>query len=420
MKKLKILQIHKFFRQKGLGGSIGSMFGLIDLLEKNGHPVMVFSSNHNDNRISKYENYFVNSIKISRQDNPPLTEKIKLAFQTLSSKEAAQKLEVLIQKEGRPDIAHLHLIAYHLTPSIIPVLKKHQIPIVQTLHDYQLICPNHKLFINNKICEKCKKKKYFQCALNKCVQNSYSRSFLAMIERYYNRYFRDYAKNVDLFIAPSNFMKKKTAEFGISFKKIIVMPNYIDFKKQFDYKTTKTKKNNDKYALYFGRLAKEKGVDTLIKAFALIKDKTFKLKIVGSGPEETNLKNLTKSLKLNNKIQFLGFQQKKQLTPLIKNASFSIYPSLWYENSPLTIYESLYFNTPVIASNIGGITELIEENVNGYLFEKGQAKDLAQKIDSLTPESLSRLSQNSQKSIIKKLDFSNYYRNLIKTYQSLL
>ncbi|MBU2025245.1 MAG: glycosyltransferase [Patescibacteria group bacterium] len=415
---MKILQIHKFFRQEGSGGSVGALFGLIDLLEKKGDKVMVFSTKDARNLFSNNEKYFVNSIPISRNDSTGLAEKLRLLGRIISSREAADKLEELIKKQGRPDIAHMHLITYHLTPSIVEVLKKHKIPIVQTLHDYQLICPNHKLLSQGEICERCKKKKYYQCFLNKCIQDSYFRSFAGMMERYYNRVFNDYAREIDLFIAPSRFMKEKVIEFGIEKKKVEVLMNYIFFDNKTRDRKDETGRRGERlnYALYFGRLVKEKGVDILIKSLKLVRDDFLKLVIAGIGPEEKELKRLTERLGLKNRVDFMGFKNKDDLALLIKRAKFVVYPSRWYENSPLTIYESMYFKRPVIASRIGGHPELIRPGVNGYLFKSGDAKALAEKVNLMTFEEARILGNRGGQWIRREMDQDSYYSNLISLY----
>jgi glycosyltransferase involved in cell wall biosynthesis len=508
---MKILQINKFFYLKG--GSEKYFFELRDLLKKNNHQVIDFSMKDKKNLPSPFSEYFIEPINLKSEG---IIKNFKKALQIIWNKEAQKKLEILIQKE-KPDIAHLHNIHHEISLSILPVLKKYKIPIVQTLHDYQIICPNYKLYCQGKICEKCKKHKYYQCFLNKCVQDSYLASLFATLENYFYWLFGIYkniypvrnilnfninsnkgliSNEIDLFIAPSWFLKNKFIEFGIPENKIIYLPNFVKLchsreggnpfisNDKFKNKREIIKKNqNDEnensflqennYLLYFGRLSKEKGVDVLIKAMEFI-NPNIKLKIVGEGPEKENLKKMARLPRPglgNLKIQFLGHKNQNELKEIIKNSLAVVVPSLWYENCPLSILEAFSFGKTVIASNLGGIPELVqpvrnsrkkenltEQNINtktklqqdikhisngveggktGFLFEPENAKDLAEKINLLFEdgknknkegkdpyprlrEQIISMGKFAQEQIEKKYNPEIHYQKLMEIYRSLL
>jgi glycosyltransferase involved in cell wall biosynthesis len=300
---MKILQVNKFFYLKG--GSEKYFFELRDFLKKNNHQVIDFSMKDEKNLPSPFSKYFIEPINLG---GPVSLKRPDLLFKKILkltwNKEARKKLEILIQKE-KPNIAHIHNIHHEISLSILPVLKKHKIPVVQTLHDYQIICPNYRLYSQEKICEKCKQHKYYKCFLNKCVRDSYLASLFVTLENYFYWFFGIYNK-IDIFIAPSKFLKNKFIEFGIPKKKIIYLPNFAEI---FS-KSENLSQNN--YLLYFGRLSKEKGIDVLIKAMPLI-NKNIKLKIVGNGPKKENLKKMAEKLKINNQIQFLGYKNQDEL-----------------------------------------------------------------------------------------------------------
>ena len=451
---MKILQINKFFYLKG--GSEKYFFELRDLLKKNNHQVIDFSVKDKKNLPSSYSKYFIEPADLG---DPAFLKKpcllLKKMLKLIWNKEAQKKLEILIQKE-KPDIAHIHNIHHEISLSILPVLKKYKIPIVQTLHDYQIICPNYKLYSHGKICEKCKKHKYYQCFLNKCMKEGevaplrLLASLFGALENYFYWLFGIY-KNIDLFITPSKFLKNKFIEFGIPEKKIVYLPNFVKAQKchpEFQkchpefisgseninteqiLKQVQNDKKQNNYLLYFGRLSKEKGIDILIKAMALV-NSNIKLKIVGDGSEKENLKKMAEKLKINSQIQFLDHKNQNELKKIIKNSLTVIVPSQWYENCPLSILEAFSFGKSVVASNLGGISELVEEEKTGFLFEPGNAKDLAEKINLLLAsegdttscrlqDKLNLMGKFAQEEIEKKYNPEIHYQKLMEIYESLL
>ncbi len=278
---MKILQINKFFWPRD--GATNYFLAIRELLKQHGHQVVDFSMSHPNNLPSPYSDYFVSQVDFNQPQS--FLKKIKMAGRIIYSLEAKRKLEELIKTE-RPDVAHLHNIYHQLSPAIIGVLKKHKIPMVMTLHDYKLICPNYLLFTQGQVCERCKKHKYYQAAIHKCVKNSFWRSLICALEAYLYKY-----KKVNCFIAPSRFMKNKVVEFGVPAEKVKYFFHFFNF-------NSGESKIGD-YLIYFGRLSKEKGIEVLLKAIA---DKNInpvksppkagsqrlfnrvKLKIVGEGP----------------------------------------------------------------------------------------------------------------------------------------
>ena len=214
---MKVLQINKFYYLKG--GAEKHFLDLIDLLSGSGYEVPVFSMRDKKNLATPYAKYFAAHVDLEKFS---FTDSLKY----FRNWDAIKKLRRLI-KEQRPDIAHLHNIAHQLTPAIIQVLKENDIPVVQTLHDYKLICPNYKLFTQNSICYRCRGKKYHNCFTHRCIDGNCAKSFLAMCEMYYNDSWHKYYELVDLFIAPSRFMKETCVSFGIPADKIIVLNNFI-------------------------------------------------------------------------------------------------------------------------------------------------------------------------------------------------
>ena len=338
------------------------------------------------NKESKYQKYFIKNVDLHKFN---LVNIVKFFY----NYEAVRNLKKLIKTE-KPDIAHLHNIAHQFSPVIINVLKKHKIPVVQTLHDYKLICPNSKLYSQNRICEKCNGGKYYQCFLNKCMHNSRSKSFLGMLEAYLHQSILKSYQKIDLFLAPSQFMKDACMRFGVSEQKIKTIYNFIPENFINFNNSNINEKNQDPYLLYFGRISEEKGIDVLLDALLLTNSK-INLKIVGEGPDSEKLKTKIKNNNLSERVEILGHKVGEELKNLILNSKAVVIPSLWHENMPFSLIETLVLKRPVIISRVGGMPELIKEGFNGLSFKPGNIPELAQKIDLLPKMNFDLSKQNS-------------------------
>ncbi|MBI2459473.1 MAG: glycosyltransferase family 4 protein [Parcubacteria group bacterium] len=403
---MKVLQINKFYYLKG--GSERHIFALSKLLADSGHQVVQFSMADDKNYYSKFSQYFSKPVNLDKFS-------LKNIFKLFYNREAAKKLENLIRAE-RPDLAHLHNISHQLSSSVIKVLKKYNIPLVQTLHDYKLICPNYKLFSHGRVCYKCRGGKYYNCFLNKCLKNSYLISFLAMFEAYYCRWQKVYEK-INLFIAPSRFMKDICVKFGVPENKIKLIYNFIN--PETGAVENLAEKSQPDYFLYFGRLSEEKGIRVLLEAMKKLNG--IKLKIAGAGPDYKKYQSLAAEYKLNDRVEFLGPKYGDELRRLIKQAKAVIMPSLWPENLPYTALESLSLNKIVIASNIGGLPEIIQDGFNGLLFKSGDSLDLAGKISLiLNDERMAKSIETNAKSSLNKFNSQEHYRAISRVYQNLV
>lgn len=386
------------------------------MLARNGHKIIPFATNQRETKKNNYLEYFPRYFDLGEVKFN--LESLKNIFKIFHNSEAAKKLESLIRKT-QPDVAHIHNIYHHLSPGILTVLKKHNIPIIMTVHDYKLVCPNYLLFNRGKVCQKCQGGKYYNCLKNKCVKNSYAASLVLMLEAYWAKHKKYYKKNINCFIAPSLFVRNILIKNGYDSRKIKYIPNFLGEKASEDILNDSIE--NEKYFLFFGRLSQEKGIDMLIKSLPLANLKNYKLKIAGSGPEENELKELAKNLKLENKIEFVGYQSGKNLGNLISRAKFIAVPSVWYENAPYSILESYNVGKAVIGSRIGGIPEMIRENKTGLIFNAGDKKDLAEKINYLIahPEKAIQMGMAGKKYLNKKFNQEKYYDKLVKIYREL-
>ena len=385
---MKILMVNKFFYLNG--GSETYYFSLKSLLELNGHTVIDFSMDDKRNFSSDYSDYFVKNVDYSGGGS--VFEKMRIAKNIIYSSEAKKKFERLV-KDTKPDIVHLNIFQHQISPSILDVIKKYNIPTVYTAHDLKMICLNYQLLHHGKICEDCKDGKLRHCLKNKCVKDSYAKSFLNLVEGVVHRKRGSYDV-IGKIINPSEFQMKKFIEFGVSPDKLIHMANFFE---GVPYEIA-DRDDRERYYLYFGRLSHEKGVQSLVKAVG----SDIPLYIVGTGPDEEEIKNYINEKGLSN-IKMLGFKSGQELYNLVGNAKAVVMPSVVYENSPYSAIEALSLSRPILGADIGGIPELISNN--GLLFESGNSDDLRSKILKL--ESVDKETYNS----MKKASFDLYKKN---------
>ena len=412
---MKILQINKFFFLKG--GSERYFFDLSELLSQKGHGISILSTNHPNNFPYFEKDDFVEYNDFSKTEG--IWKDSKKIIRIFWNREAAKKLEKLIKKE-KPDIAHLHNIFSHLSPSIIYTLKKHNIPIVMTLHDYKMFCPNYKFFSQGKPCFDCIKKNNFRSCLNKrCIKNSWSKSLIGYLEGKWQKDFLKIIDKIDIFLAPSLFIKRKAISAGLPAKKIIHLPNFID-NEFLNNKKIKNEFNPQKYILYFGRLSEEKGIDLLIKSYLenSVKLSKWIIKIAGEGPEQDRLKKLNKRYK---QIEFLGKKKIEELKKIISQSYLIIVPSIWPENFPYSILEGMGLGKVVLSARIGGMSEMIEHKETGLLFNPGDIIDLTKKINWAidNPKKIKEIGIKAQKEILNKYNSEKHYNKLIKIYEQI-
>lgn len=380
MGQRKLLLINKFYHDCGPAGGVGRyLVQEEEDLSRAGWDVIPFAMAEPDARPTSWGRHFVRARDYSRArfGGGALADAASLVW----NREAARNLDRLI-RESRPDVAHLHNIYHHLSPSILPVLRRHRIPVVMTLHDLRLLCPAIHMLRQGAPCERCRGGRFHNAVLGKCVKDSRAASALAALETAHQRSRGLYTKNVRVFLCPSRFYLEKYAQWGFPREKLHHLPNFVDLQAWHPDRLPATPVR-DAY-IYFGRLSREKGLRALLEAHRLwelghadgsIAEPPLELLIAGSGPCEGNTRALAAQLDLH-QVEILGPLDPDGLRQAMARARFSVLPSIWYENGPMAAFESMASGLPVVGSDIGGIPELIEEGVTGFTATPGDPSAL--------------------------------------------
>lgn len=402
---MKILMVNKFHYI--CGGSETYYFALKDLLERNGHTVIEFSMKDERNLPSEYESYFVENVDYN--SNMTFGRKLKAAGSIIYSGEARDRFEQLVL-DTKPDIIHLHLFQHQISPSILDVVRKYNIPTVYTAHELKMICPNYKMLVGGQVCEKCIGQRYWNCLKNKCVKNSYSKSLISAMEAYVHKWRKSYDA-IHTIITPSAFYRDKFIEFGVAQDRVVHIPNFLGR----ECPTVGERPDKQQYYLYLGRLSEEKGIMTLVKA---CRNAGVTLYIVGRGDMADLIGGYITDNGLEN-IKMLGFKSGQELIDLVGNAKAVVLPSEWYENGPYSAIEALQLGIPVIGADIGGIPELVKDN--GYLFKSGDSDELGNvlvKFESLSETEYAKLRDNSVKLFNEYYTGEYHYRRLMEVYEN--
>lgn len=412
---MKILLIDNFFYRKG--GAEVVFLNTGKLLEEHGEEVVYFSQKWDKNLSCKDEKYFSQGISADTQG---VINKIKGVSKYFYNREAATMIEKLIVAE-KPDVAHIHLFWGGISPSVLKALKKYNVPVVHTVHDYRMICPAYAFRdISGNVCEKCKGGKYYKCIANRCSRGNIVMSALMSMEMYFRNAFINPRKYIDGFMFVSNFAKNKHFEHEPGFRdcRCVTMYNFQDASVLANVDDTID--TYDSYYLFYGRLSEEKGIKTLIQAMKQFPN--LKLKIVGTGPLEDELKKLCVENKLGD-VEFLGFKSGDELFDLVRRAKFTCVPSEWYENNPMTIIEAYTLRTPVIGAAIAGITEIVDDGNTGYLFESGNVNSLVEAIKKsaeISKDDYIKMKDNADEFADENFDKEKYYNKLIDLYKATI
>lgn len=402
---MKILQINKYHFIKGGADSV--FFNTSTLLRNHGHEVIEFCTQNPLNLFSASQDYFAYAPEIREQSG---WGKIKSVPRFFWNSDAASRLDRLLG-EHKPDVAHIHNMFNGLSLSILPVLKKHHVPVVVTVHDTRFICPSSYFNLRGKHCDVCLKQGGLNCGLHKCYQNDFLNSWMCALEMFHKEFLFNYDRFIDKYIFVSNrYRLLHQSRHSYFSDKGCVLYNFLPDMKQI---VPNNKKGT--YLFYYGRITEEKGIRTLIEAMKTLPGLT--LKVAGNGP----LLDALKAKRLDN-VEFLGFKSGSDLFKEVRNASFVIVPSEWEENNPLTVIEAYAYGKPVIGSRMGGIPEIVNVDT-GFLFDAFDLdglRSVIRKAASMTNDAYNQMSDNARRFAEANFDAGKHYMNLIDIYNQVI
>ena len=385
---MKILLVHNYYQQPGGEDRIFEAEG--NLLEENGHVVIQYKV-HN-NQVKGFHS-------------------AKLLKSTLWNSQSYKNIQALIARE-RPQIAHFHNTFPLISPSGYYAAKSECTPIIQTLHNFRLLCPSAILFRDGHVCEDCVGKLApWPGVKNRCYRDSFAASAAVGLMNGMHNAVGTWISKIDIFISLSEFAKQMFIKGGIPSKKIIVKPNF-----------TSPGFNEEKkkifYALFVGRLTREKGIGILLEAWKVL-GKRIPLKIVGDGPLSTQIDTATKQY---NGIHWVGRKTQQEVNDLMRDATCLIFPSLWYEPFGLVAIEAFAMGTPVIGSKIGALAEIIADGNTGLHFEPGNSQDLISKVNWAcdNPAAISQMGHEARKSFERYYSPEKNYEMLLNIYQQAI
>lgn len=399
---MRILLVNKFHYLRG--GSEKYYFELAKLLKNHGHTVAFFSMKNENNIKTGDREYFVDEIDMN-------TGSKFEALNVIYSKKNKALMEKALE-EFKPDIVHINNFQRQLSASIIDAVKEKNIPLIMTAHDLNPICPASIMLYNGEVCEDCITKGYTSCIKKKCIKNSMLKSVLGYIEKKYYDLHKMFCK-VDCIISPSEFNKNQLLKGKLKCNDITVIHNFVN-------ETEKTDYTLGDCAFYFGRLSREKGILNLVEAINNIPGA--RLTIAGDGPEKENIQAYIKEHKLEDRITLLGYLNQNDIRENIRKCRFVTVPSIWYENCPYSILETMEIGKPIIGSKIGGIPELIQDGINGFTYEHNDVSELTNKLKKLfnNDETVKQFSKNSKKIFIQNYSAEAYYNKLMTVYNKYI
>lgn len=388
---MKILIVHNNYFEKG--GEDYVFESDVEMLKKFGHEVICY--------------------KRSNEEIKELTTLQKIRFflkDIIWSERTFSEIKALVKKE-KPDIAHLHNIFLMVSPSVYEALKAEGIPVVQSLCNYRLFCPNGIFYRNGSICQACKAGNFMPAIMHRCLRNSFLISLFwsRMLKYHYKR--KTFFDKIDAYVVLSEFSRSKFIELGLPEEKIFVKPVFIN------RGVEKEEIHKDDYALFIGRLADYKGVYTLISAYEKLPQ--FHIKIMGDGPL---YKELARNTKRFSNIELLGSLSADRKLAYIKKSRFIIFPSECYETFGGVITEAFACGIPVIAARLGTRIELIEDGKTGLHFTPQDTEDLASKISWAyeNPEEMKEMGRQARKECEIKYTQERNYEILKGIYGKVL
>jgi glycosyltransferase involved in cell wall biosynthesis len=378
------------------------------LLGDRGWNVVPFAMQHSRNLPSDWSRFFVDEIEFGAAYS--LREKLRRVPTVIYSRQARKRLRALLAA-AHPQLCHAHNIYHHISPSILGLLEAEGIPTVLTLHDLKVACPAYTMLTHDGVCERCRGGHLHNVLLHRCIKGSAALSAVVLLEALLHGFLGSYRRHVELFVVPSRFYMNKLIAWGMPPNKFRHVPNFVATGRLDPHFQA------GESIVYAGRLSREKGLHTLIRAAAIAR---CKLLIAGTGPELNALTALASETGAD--VRFLGYLTGDRLHDAIRDARAVVLPSEWYENAPMSILEAYALGKPVIGADIGGIPELIRAGDTGFLFRSGSVDALAEslrRICDTSDDDVAELGRRGREWVDAEFTPDLYLARVLSVYREL-
>jgi glycosyltransferase involved in cell wall biosynthesis len=381
------------------GGPEKYMFAVTGMLENAGHEVIPFSVRYARNRETPWSEYFVEPIagddEVYFRDHARSLRAISKGLQrAFYARDVYENVAKLVAT-AKPDVALVQHYLRKLSPSLLVALKEAGVPIVVRLSDFAMLCPEAHMLRDGRVCRLCVTHGLLSSVRYRCVQGSLAASGAVCASMWFAKW-RKYFDLIDYFIAPSAILREEMIEGGYDGSRIVVLPTFVDAA-QYDPDADRKKR-----VVYIGRLTPEKGVHVLLDAFERVLGREglsdVELLVVGEGEPAYAGELVARARRISPQVKFVGALDAEAVRRLLTGALLSVVPSLWYENLPNAILESLAAGTPVVASDLGSMAEVLRGTDAGFLFRPGDANDLANGLASALSQAdeLKRMSRSAR------------------------
>lgn len=416
---MRVLQVNKFHYVKG--GAERYYLDLSEALTRAGHEVSHLAMAHERNLPAGNGDAFVSGVDY--RGPMSASERARQGFRSIYNREAAGLAERQARAGERP-VAHLHNIYHQLSPSVIRAFARQGVPIVQTLHDYKLVCPAYLLMTEGAICERCRGGHYYQAVTHRCLLDSRGASMVAAVEAYLHAAMGTYGM-ISRFLCPSRFLMDKVASFGISSERLIHLPYFLPAGRYRPADGISPGEGSDGSGVlrcvYVGRISREKGIATLIDAMAMLPPGRLTLDVLGEGPLRGQLEERVRERCPDGRVRFLGYLSGDALHDAVRAAAFAVVPSEWYENLPFAVLEPFALGRPVVGARIGGIPELVWDGRTGRCFESGDSESLAHALLWMTgPQAdLEKMGREARRIIVEEHAEGPHLERLFAIYREV-
>ena len=389
---MKVAVVHNMYQQAG--GEDMVVAAETALLESRGHKVVRYTRSNDE---------------ITSMSRP---EKLFMVKNLIHSDQSRRELRALLQAE-KPDVVHVHNTFLMMSPSIYEACCDAGIPVVQTLHNYRLLCPGWSLSRNGEVCEECLDRGLWRGVVHGCYRNSRLMTAAVALMLQVHRSKGTWQESVDCYVALTNFARAKFIQGGLPGSSIYVKPNFLA-------DDPGERQSAGKNALYIGRLSTEKGVGVLLEAWRKL-NRNERLIVIGDGPLRQSLEAKAEENRVGN-VTFAGWKPRAEIFAAIKGAAFVVLPSLSYEGFPMALVEAFACGTPVICSDRGGLPEIVNDGTTGLHFKAGDADDLANKMEWAWnhPRELAAMGRLARQEFEKNYTADENYKQLLQIYDKSL